>query len=243
MLFPASTVMSGSADEWALTMQVNVLGVVNTLQAFVPAMVARAQPCAVVVTASVAGLISGMAGPYGVSKHAAVATAEAFHNELASTPGAEHVHLHVLCPGLVNTGLMYLPLPQIPLWIRYALKSVALWVVPRYSSNEMTEARDDIDGAIDGTKARRGDSSSAEGVEGFAPERWAAAMTPELIGRRVFEGISSGEFYIIVGGDSEAAQAGMKAYVKTRHDGASQRSRLVMVVTACGAADCWTSHY
>ena len=99
--------MSGSADEWALTMQVNVLGVVNTLQAFVPAMVEHGQPCAVVITASVAGLISGMAGPYGVSKHAAVATAEAFHNELASTPGAEHVHLHVLCPGLVNTNLMY----------------------------------------------------------------------------------------------------------------------------------------
>ena len=114
MLFPASTVMSGSADEWALTMQVNVLGVVNTLQAFVPAMVAHGKPCAVVVTASVAGLISGMAGPYGVSKHAAVATAEAFHNELASTPGAEHVHLHVLCPGLVNTGLMYVPLPPDP---------------------------------------------------------------------------------------------------------------------------------
>ena len=86
----------------------------------------------------------------------------------------------------------------------------------------MTEARDDIDGAIDGTKPRQGDSSSAEGVEGFAPERWAAAMTPELIGRRVFEGIASGEFYIIVGGDSEIAQAGTKAYVKTRHDGASQ---------------------
>ena len=231
--------MSGSTDEWALTMQVNVLGVVNTLQAFVPAMVAHGQPSAVVITASVAGLISGMAGPYGVSKHAAVATAEAFHNELASTPGAEHVHLHVLCPGLVNTNLMYIPLPQDPTLdpATFGLERVAPWGVPRYSSNEMTEARDDIDGAIDGTQARQGDSSSAEGVEGFAPERWAAAMTPELIGRRVFEGIASGEFYIIVGGDSEVAQAGTKAYVKTRHDGASQRNRLVMV-TACGAADC-----
>ena len=111
------TILGSSLEDWKTTLNVNVLGVVNTLQAFVPAMVAHGQPCAVVVTASVAGLISGMAGPYGVSKHAAVATAEAFHNELASTPGAEHVHLHVLCPGLVNTGLMYVPLPQIPLWI------------------------------------------------------------------------------------------------------------------------------
>ena len=65
VLFPRASVLTGSAEEWRLTMDVNVLGVVNTCQGFVPTMVAHGKPCVVVTTASVAGLIGGQSGPYG----------------------------------------------------------------------------------------------------------------------------------------------------------------------------------
>jgi NAD(P)-dependent dehydrogenase (short-subunit alcohol dehydrogenase family) len=63
VLFPSSTVLTGSADEWNLTLQVNVLGVVNTLQTFVPAMLGNERDCCVVTTASIAGLVTGISGP------------------------------------------------------------------------------------------------------------------------------------------------------------------------------------
>lgn len=66
VLFPSSTVLTGSADEWNLTLQVNVIGVVNTLQTFVPAMIAHERDCCVVTTASIAGLVTGISGPVRV---------------------------------------------------------------------------------------------------------------------------------------------------------------------------------
>ena len=55
--------LTGSVDEWNLTLQVNVIGVVNTLQTFIPAMIAHNHDCCVVTTASIAGLVTGISGP------------------------------------------------------------------------------------------------------------------------------------------------------------------------------------
>lgn len=54
--------LTGSPKEWETTYRVNVLGVVNTLQAFVPAMVRQSEQSLVVVTGSVAGLLQGSVG-------------------------------------------------------------------------------------------------------------------------------------------------------------------------------------
>lgn len=59
VIFPKSTVLSGTPSEWDTTYRVNVLGVVNTLQALVPAMLGHPEPGLVVVTGSVAGVMPG----------------------------------------------------------------------------------------------------------------------------------------------------------------------------------------
>jgi NAD(P)-dependent dehydrogenase (short-subunit alcohol dehydrogenase family) len=105
VLFPRATVLSGSEDEWLLTLRVNVVGAVNTLQAFVPGMVGHGQRCVVVVTASMAGLFPGVSGPYGASKHATVAVVEDLHTELQQLEGGDRVSLHVLCPSRVDTPM------------------------------------------------------------------------------------------------------------------------------------------
>ena len=189
VLFPSSTVLTGSADEWNLTLQVNVIGVVNTIQTFVPTMLAHGRDCCVVTTASIAGLVTGISGPYGTSKHAAVALTEALHHELSRTPGGERIRLHVLCPGLVNTPLMH-------------------------TSNETTQLRDDLaSGPIDGTKPRGNDATSKLGTDVmFAETAWKAAMTTEHVAERLFEGIADGSFYIMVGDN-------VKSGVEARHAG------------------------
>jgi NAD(P)-dependent dehydrogenase (short-subunit alcohol dehydrogenase family) len=145
VLFPRATVLSGSEDEWLLTLRVNVVGAVNTLQAFVPGMVGHGQRCVVVVTASIAALISGISGPYGASKHAVGAVTEDLHTELQQLEGGDRVSLHMLCPGLVNTPLMH-------------------------SSNELTSARTDIRAPIDGTKVRRSarDAETSHGTHAWS---------------------------------------------------------------------------
>jgi NADP-dependent 3-hydroxy acid dehydrogenase YdfG len=58
-----STLLSGSTDEWASTFNVNVLGLVRTLQTFVPVMVAQRDTKSVVeITASAAGVVFGNVG-------------------------------------------------------------------------------------------------------------------------------------------------------------------------------------
>ena len=41
VIFGRSTTLSGEPNEWALTFQVNVLGLFNTLRVFVPALLAQ----------------------------------------------------------------------------------------------------------------------------------------------------------------------------------------------------------
>jgi NAD(P)-dependent dehydrogenase (short-subunit alcohol dehydrogenase family) len=63
--------------EWRRLIDVNVLGVVNGLRAFVPRMTTRAAPSRIIITGSLAGLVTFPGGgAYGATKHAVVALAE-----------------------------------------------------------------------------------------------------------------------------------------------------------------------
>jgi len=89
-------------DEWRKLLDVNVLGVVNGLRAFVPQMLASGQPTHVLITASLAGLVTFPAGgAYGATKHAVVAIAEQAAMALRDTP----VSVTMLCPALVRTAM------------------------------------------------------------------------------------------------------------------------------------------
>jgi NAD(P)-dependent dehydrogenase (short-subunit alcohol dehydrogenase family) len=88
--------------DWKWILDVNVLGIVRGVRAFVPAMVARGSGH-VVNTASVAGIwaYSWDASPYITSKFAAYGYSEAMARALRP----RGVDVSVLCPGLVSTNL------------------------------------------------------------------------------------------------------------------------------------------
>jgi NAD(P)-dependent dehydrogenase (short-subunit alcohol dehydrogenase family) len=91
----------GTLADWRWVVEVNLMGVIHTLDAFVPALVAQKEGH-VVCTASVGGLRSApMLGAYCATKHAVVALSESLYAELAGTG----VGVSVLCPGAVATGI------------------------------------------------------------------------------------------------------------------------------------------
>jgi short-subunit dehydrogenase len=91
----------GTARDWRWVVEVNLMGVVHTLDAFVPALVAQKQGH-VVCTASVGGLRSApYLGAYCATKHAVVALTESLYAELQGSG----VGVSLLCPGAVATGI------------------------------------------------------------------------------------------------------------------------------------------
>ena len=90
-------------EDWDWVMGVNLMGVLHGIRSFVPAMIEQGDPCHVVNTASIAGLVHGR-GIYGISKHAVVALSETLFNELRE--GGHDVGVSVLCPGFVRTRIL-----------------------------------------------------------------------------------------------------------------------------------------
>jgi NAD(P)-dependent dehydrogenase (short-subunit alcohol dehydrogenase family) len=91
-----------SPAEWDRVLAVNLGGVVNGLAAFVPAMVERGEAASILITASLAGVVTWPGGgPYAASKHAVVAVAEQAALALADSL----ITVSLLCPALVRTGM------------------------------------------------------------------------------------------------------------------------------------------
>jgi NAD(P)-dependent dehydrogenase (short-subunit alcohol dehydrogenase family) len=88
---------------WDWVMSVNLDGVVNGMNAFIPLFLEQNEGY-VVNTASEAGLVgvAGM-GPYNASKFAVVGISESLYHELANT--GKNVHVSVLCPNFVRTRI------------------------------------------------------------------------------------------------------------------------------------------
>lgn len=89
-------------QDWEWILGVNLWGVIHGVRAFVPRLVAQGEGH-VVNTASMAGLLAGSLGSYGVSKAGVVSLSESLYFALqAAAPG---VGVSVLCPGWVNTRI------------------------------------------------------------------------------------------------------------------------------------------
>lgn len=99
------TIMNSPVEHWRTTLDVNVMGVLHTIHAFVPLL--QAQTCESIfsTTASVGGLVRGDGGAasYQASKHAVVAMTESLSFELAVK--SPQIRFHVLCPCIVGTAL------------------------------------------------------------------------------------------------------------------------------------------
>jgi NAD(P)-dependent dehydrogenase (short-subunit alcohol dehydrogenase family) len=89
-------------EDWDWLLGINVGGVVNGIQTFVPRMIARGAGGYVVNTASGAGLVALAGYLYSTSKFAVVGMSESLHRELA----AKGIGVSVLCPGPVATNII-----------------------------------------------------------------------------------------------------------------------------------------
>lgn len=88
---------------WDWVMGINVNGVINGIQTFVPRMIAAGKGGHIVNTASGAGLVDAGAGfLYTTSKFAVVGLSESLRSELAR----HQIGVSVLCPGPVATGII-----------------------------------------------------------------------------------------------------------------------------------------
>jgi len=93
-----------SDAEWRRMLDVNLIGVINGLQAFLPSMLEH-DDGHIVNTSSMAGLMpSPMNGPYVASKYAVVGLSEALQLDLRQH--GSRLGVSVLCPGLVRTQLV-----------------------------------------------------------------------------------------------------------------------------------------
>lgn len=91
-----------SYDDWDWVMGVNLLGVINGVQTFVPRIVAHGEGGHIVNTASLAGHVAvpGLS-VYNTTKFAVVGLSETMRAELAP----RNIGISVLCPGFVDTNI------------------------------------------------------------------------------------------------------------------------------------------
>ena len=90
--------------DFEFVLGVNLHGILHGIRAFVPRMIDRGAEAHVVNTVSIAGLLSSpFAGPYGISKFAALAATESLEGDLRAIGSS--VHAHALCPGMIRTGI------------------------------------------------------------------------------------------------------------------------------------------
>jgi NAD(P)-dependent dehydrogenase (short-subunit alcohol dehydrogenase family) len=98
---PTGPLLNTSLDTWRWVVDVNLMGVVNGIAVFAPALVAAGEGH-IVCTASAAGLVPTVnLGAYCATKHAVVGLAETLRLELSETG----VGVSVLCPALVQTRI------------------------------------------------------------------------------------------------------------------------------------------
>lgn len=98
----AALLLDTELEDWRAVMNVNLMGVVHGIHAFLPRMVAQPTRSHIINTASGAGLIPHpKMAVYTASKHAIVGLSTSLAAELEHA----NVSVTILCPGVINTGI------------------------------------------------------------------------------------------------------------------------------------------
>lgn len=99
----AGAMLDTTLEDWRRLIDVNLMGVVHGLHAFLPRMLGQGRPAHIVNTASMAGLVpaAGMSA-YSATKSAVVALTEALEIELIGSG----VRISALCPGVIDTAIV-----------------------------------------------------------------------------------------------------------------------------------------
>ena len=87
---------------WNWTLGVNLMAVIWGIEIFGPLLESHGEGGQIVSTASIAGLISGSASPYNVTKYGVVALSEG----LRATLAPRGIGVSVLCPGFIKTNIL-----------------------------------------------------------------------------------------------------------------------------------------
>jgi NAD(P)-dependent dehydrogenase (short-subunit alcohol dehydrogenase family) len=91
-------------ENWQRLFAVNVLGIVNGVQAFLPGMLAAGRPGVIVNTGSKQGLTNPPGNPaYNTSKAAVNSYSQNLARDLRERPGSQ-ISAHLLIPGWTTTG-------------------------------------------------------------------------------------------------------------------------------------------
>jgi NAD(P)-dependent dehydrogenase (short-subunit alcohol dehydrogenase family) len=97
--------ITGPADVWQRIMAVNMWGVINGAQAFLPGMLERGREGLIICTGSKQGITTPPGNPaYNVSKAGVKVFTEALQHDLRGREGCR-ISAHLLIPGFVFTGL------------------------------------------------------------------------------------------------------------------------------------------
>jgi NAD(P)-dependent dehydrogenase (short-subunit alcohol dehydrogenase family) len=93
-----------SLDDWRWVIDVNLMGVVNGVRAFLPHIRAHGEGGHIVNTASMAGMVNSRQGfaPYPGTKHAVVGMSEGLAMEVKPLG----IGVSILCPGIVRTNIL-----------------------------------------------------------------------------------------------------------------------------------------
>ncbi len=95
----------GPRESWERVLAVNLWGVINGTQVFVPGMIAQGRPGLVINTGSKQGITTPPGDPvYNVAKSGVKTFTEALQHELRNTAGCR-LTAHLLIPGFVFTAL------------------------------------------------------------------------------------------------------------------------------------------
>jgi NAD(P)-dependent dehydrogenase (short-subunit alcohol dehydrogenase family) len=99
----AAEVADTTLEDWRRLIDVNLMGVVHGLHAFLPRLLEQDRPAHIVNTASMAGLVPAAGlGAYSATKSAVVGLTEALDIELRGTG----VRTSALCPGVISTPII-----------------------------------------------------------------------------------------------------------------------------------------
>lgn len=104
-VFQAGVSWQRTEADWSWVLGVNLWGPIHGVRAFMPRLIEQGEPAHVVITASMAGLLTvAYSGPYVVSKFAAAALAECAAHDLRAQ-GVEQIGVSCLVPGSVDTKI------------------------------------------------------------------------------------------------------------------------------------------
>lgn len=99
------TIWETTSEAFDFIVDVNLRGLFNSIKVVVPTLIEQDSPADIVITASMAGMVSSAtSGAYSASKAGAIALAKALRAELVTS--APKLRVALLNPGMVQTNLL-----------------------------------------------------------------------------------------------------------------------------------------